>query len=317
MRRILVGTLLAAAVAMLIPSSASAQDAIVFRYKGKTGDVRFYESSNLVELQQSVNGQDLSTKIGSRVVVKREQQESSETGRLQFRDTTNRLRVDMKLPQIGEFKFDSKSTENETGSLIGDALTPLYEALSGAVVDVTFSPRGEVLKVAGLKEVVEGILKSNPIAAQFAAGASSDEGAKLSYREQFLEFPEKALAPGDEWETDAAVNLPQVGKISGKTRCKYVGVDSGSGLHRFTMTSDVKVEVDQKVGPTEVVGTVEVTGSKGEVLFDSAKGIVVKRESETKMSGDLVVSVAGMTIPIKQTQTMTQSSNLIDAPPRD
>jgi hypothetical protein len=317
MRKALFGMLLTASAVMLSQSAAFAQDGIVFKYKSTAGDVRYYTSSTSMEMEQSVNGQDLETTIASTTTSKREQQESDDDGNLKFRDTNERIQVKMELPAIGEFNYDSKSTENETGSLIGDALTPLYDALSGAVIDVTYAPNGDVRKVAGLKEVVEGILKSNPIAAQFAAGAASDQGAKTAYVEQLLKFPARALVPGDEWENDSTVELPQVGKVTGKTRCKYVGVDSSTGLHRFTTTSDVKVVVDQKIGPTEVAGTIEVTASKGECLFDAEKGVIVKRESEITMSGDLIVNAAGMTIPIKQTQVIKTSSKLVKAPARN
>ena len=313
-------------VVFLIPlltmtsSFAQAQDGQTFRYKAETGQRFYYSISTSMEQSQKVNNADISNKVETKTIVEREVLEPDEKGNHVFRTRTLHMTATLTFGPLGEYKYDSKSTENETGSAVGVALTPIFDAMSGAIVDVTVTPQGEVLKVKGLKEAIEGAIdKDNPIAAQVSLGMGSEETAKINYREYFIQFPDKAIAPGDDWEIPYQLKLANLGNLEGKTTNNYDGPETVDGrrLHKISGTTDMKGDIEFKVAGIEVAGKVEISGSKTTSLFDTSSGALVSRVSEVTSDGDLVSIVGGMTIPIQQTQTQKVEIKQLDGPPRE
>ncbi len=307
------------AVATLLSSPLQAAEGVVLRYKGRKGDKLYYEGKATMEMSQSVNNMDLDTKFDTHTSTEQEVTDVTEKGDIIARHKTLRLKMNAEFPVVGEYKYDSKSTDNDTGSQIGAILTPVNDAVSGAVVDVTTNNRGEVSKVKGLKEVMQGIIQNNPAAAQFAGGATTDEGAKMTYSEATVDFPEKALKDGDEWTKPYVLQLPQVGKLEGKVLYKYGGTTEvdGKTLHLITFTNEMAIDVDQNLNGVKVTGKMEITASEGKALFDAGRGVLVSKEGSTTISGDLNIDVNGMLIPIKQSQTQKGSYKLLDGPPKD
>ena len=304
-------------LAVLASSFAQAQDGPALRHKAQTGTKQYYSVTTSMKLAQKVNGQNQSTTIESMQILEREVLEPDSKGNLVLRDHALHMTVKMNVGPLGKYEYDSKSTDNETGSTLGDALTPVYDAISGAYVDIVVSPQGEVISVKGLREAVQGAIGENIIAAQFTAGMNSEEGEKLTYSEHFLRFPEKALTPGANWEIPYDMQLGKLGKLSGKARHTYAGVESREGkqLHKITSTLDVSADIDLKTGAVEVSGKVETDSSSSTAWFDAQAGRLVSKTYESSTTGDLVTVAGGMTIPIQQDQTQKIVLKLLDGPP--
>lgn len=307
-------------LAMLFSSMAQAQDGQPFRYKAKPGDKQYFSIKSTLEQSQKINNIDVKNTIETTSIVEREVLEPDEKGNNVFREHHLHLIIEMQIGPLGEYTYDSKSTDNETGSTLGLALTPLYDAISGAFVVVTVSPQGEVLKVKGLKEAVEGgVDKDNPIAAQFALGAASEETARINYSEYFIQFPEKTLSAGDTWEIPYDLELGTLGKLKGKTVHVYGGPETVDGrrLHKATSSNEMKGDIEIKTAGLEIAGTVEIDASSGTAFFDAESGQLISRNSNISSSGDLVTVVGGMTIPIKQNQTQKIEIKRLDGPLRE
>lgn len=312
--------------AFLVPSLtvassiAQAQEGQTFRYKAETGQKFYYSISTSMEQSQKVNGADISNKVESKTIVEREVLDPDEKGNFVFRTRTLHMTAALTFGPLGEYKYDSKSTENETGSAVGVALTPIFDAMSGAIVDVTISPQGKVLKVKGLKEAIEGAIdKDNPIAAQVGLGMGSEETAKINYSEYFVQFPEDGIAAGETWEIPYQFKLANLGNLEGKTTNNYDGPETVDGrrLHRISGATDMKGDIEFKVAGIEVAGKVSISGSKTTSLFDTETGSLVSRVSEVTSDGDLISVVGDMTIPIQQSQTQKVEIKQLDGPPRD
>lgn len=296
-----------------------AQDTFEFRYKAAEGTQQHYKLESDISQTQKINGQSITSRFAVTQVVVREAAKADEKGNLVFRERKLSIKAETKISRLGEYTYDSKALENDSGSTLGAAITPLYDAISGAVVNLTVSPQGEVLKVSGLQQAVAGAVKGNPQAAQFAGGASSDAGAKASYAEHFLKVPAKVLSTGNTWDVPLDVEIPQVGVVSGTVRCKYEGIEEKGGrpLHKVSTTSDLKIEVDIDMDQVKATGVIEVTTSSGKAFFDAEQGVMVSRESSVTMSGNITLIVAGQTIPVDQEQTQKLRVTLIDGPPDD
>lgn len=313
-------TLLALFTGSLLAGPLQAEDGFTFRFKAKTGEKRYYEISSKMEMSQKVAGMDLDTKMSSRQVIEREVAEPAEEGTIALRARTLRLQMNSEFPGVGEYKYDSKSTENNDGSAIGAAIAPLYDAISGAITDITLTPRGDVKKATGLANAVKGVLQGNPIAQQFAAGADNDEAVAHGMKEHFIQFPEKALQAGDEWEVPFEFTLPKLGKANGTTKYRYEGVEEKSqrkGLHKFSFSSSMDFDLDLKTDQVTATGKLKISDSTGTALFDAVAGQLISKKSRTTVGGDLNINAGGMAIAIQQEQTQSIELKRLDGKPKD
>jgi hypothetical protein len=236
-------------------------------------------------------------------------------GKITLASKNERLKVSANFGAAGKFDFDSKSTERDTGSILGSGLTPLYERLSGAQLQLVVSALGEVAEVQGYKNLVADVIKDNPIAEQFGAG--SDEAAKIAYQELFVIFSDKPVKPGDKWEVPYNVDFPKLGKAKGKMLYTYEGPDKVGDRKtaRFSVTNDLSFDLDLDMAGTKVTGTISTNNSSGTVQFDIEAGRVVSSKKEYTMSGQLSVNANGMIIPVQNQQTQTVTLELLDKLP--
>lgn len=312
--------ILALFIGSLLATPLVAQDGMAFRFKAKPGDKQYYQISGVMEMSQKVAGQELDTKIASKQSIEREVNEPDKDGNTRLRTRTLRLQLDSEFPGIGPYKYDSSSTENNDGSQIGAALAPLYDAINGAIVEITLTPLGKVTKATGMAEAIKGAIQGNAIAQQFAAGSDSDEAVAHGLQDQFIEFPEKALSPGDEWEVPYEMNLPKLGKATGKTKYRYEGLDGDSGraraYHKFTFSSSMDFDLDLKTDQVTATGKLKISNSSGTALFAADAGRLVSKKSETTVDGDITIEAGGMTIALQQSQKQTSELKLLDGPPK-
>ena len=305
-----------AACSMCLAAVAQAEEPVKFRYKMNKDEKLIYETLSSLDQTQTVNGMDFKNEIKNREVSVHTLLEVGEDGNFKEQAQNKRLVTSMKISTFGQYKFDSKSSDNETGSRLGGALTPLFETLSGSFSTFVQSPRGTVLKVEGFSELLADVLKDNPLAAQFASGAS-DKGMIANYNQLVIHFPEKAIKPGDTWKDPFEMDLPNVGKIKSETTYRYVGAGKVNGRKtaKFTSTTEISVDVDIKMGQADVTGSISSTESSGTIHFDLEKGRIVSLTSTMKMEGDLTVDVNGMTINVTQSQTQKLTKKLLEKLP--
>ena len=206
---------------------------------------------------------------------------------------------------------------HDRSSLAGAALTPVYEALSGAVIQVTHTPLGDVTEVKGLKELIgDNLLKDNPFAAQVAAGAT-DEGAKLTYADRFVDLPEQAVGPGDTWEKPFELKLPGLGTAKGKSVYKLEGPDKvgDRATVKISVRDEMSFDLDVEQMGAKVTGSLSITSSSGTIQFDAEAGALISKKSTQSLSGNLNVAAGGQNIPIQQEQTHTTTIELLDKEP--
>jgi hypothetical protein len=243
--------------------------------------------------------------------------EADKEGNIGIRMETKQFEAKIKIGLLGDYTFDSRKNDNEKGSALGQALTPLYERLSGANIGLTISPQGKVMKLEGYKELLGDLLKDNPIAAQFAAGGS-EEVAKMGFSEFIIQFEKKAVTPGTRWETPFEMNLDKFGTAKGKKTYIYEGEDKVGSLKtaRITVATELSFDLDSEMGGAKVTGRMSVTESKGQLQFDPKRGVLVSLNNQYKISGNLNVSAGGMEIPIQIEQVQHITVDLMDQLPK-
>lgn len=295
-------------------TSAVAEE--VFRYSAQTDRQLIYESISMLTQTQKIGGAEIETEIETRDVSVRRYVSNGESPDLRMENENKILVIEMNVGPLGKYRFDSRETDRDRGSVLGNALTPLYEALTGVIIQVEHSDQGAIRKVTGFEGLIQDAVKDNPMAQRFAAGASP-EGARVNYAESFVEFPKKALNPGDSWEVPVENDLPGIGRMTGKRIYRFEG-DGKSGTRntaRFSIRTEMDIDVDLKENGAIVTGRLSVSESNGECHFDRGLGQLVEFRTKSTIAGDLNIQANGANTTMTQEQTQEGRYRLLEKLP--
>ena len=308
---------LSAALVLLLGAGAvSAQEAVLLRYKMDENDKLAYRTTTTMKQTQNFAGQTLQTEFTQSDVSLRTLEKVDEKGNFTLKTENKRLLVKGDLGPAGTYTFDSTSNERARGNVVADAVNPLFDRLSGAILSVTISPRGEVVDAKGYEELIGDIVKDNPVAAQFAGGGS-DKAFKMGIAENFAQFAEQPVKPGDKWEVPYEVELPKLGKAQGKRIYTYVGPDKVGErpTAKIDVVHELAFDLDVDSAGTKVTGKLSIDKSSGTVHFDPEKGQLVSLKHDYVLSGDISVETNGNTIPVKTEQNQSSTVELLDKLP--
>ena len=295
---------------------AQAGGGVTLQYKPKAGEL-IYRTTTKMNQTQNVLNKELKNEMNNSSVGIWNVGEPDKDGNIEIRSETKVFEAKMKIEPIGEYTFDSRKNDNERGSALGGALTPLYERMSNANISFTINPLGKVVKLEGYKELLGDLLKDNPIAAQFAGGGS-DEVFKMSMNEFIIQFSGKPINPGDRWEMPYEINLDKLGKAIGKKTYIYEG-EENVGPHKtakISIGSEMNFDLDLDMGGAKVTGKMSITEAKGTMNFDVKRGCILRFNNEYKMAGNLNVNAGGKDIPIATEQTQQLTIELLDKLPK-
>ena len=294
-----------------------ADDDVTFRYK-PTADVKpIYQTTKTMEQTQTIAGQKIITTMKQSRINQWTLEKTDNKGNFHFLTETQQLKVKLKIDPVGEYEFDSTADEQERGSVLSEALGPIYDRLANASLTVTLSPLGEVKTVGGHQKLLGDLLKDNPLGAQLAGGGSED-AAKLSFSEGFIVFSNKPVKPGDSWETEFNIELQGIGMAKGKRIYQYIGPDKVGEVvtAKFTMTLELSIDIDIKANGAEITGSLAANNSSGTVQFDPELGRVVSMKASYTFGGDITVLANGVSQAISTSQTQTVERILLDKLPK-
>lgn len=289
------------------------------RYKMSADERTYYRVVTSVKLTQMNAGVESTSSITTSEVT-----ESSLLGHtrgvFKIQSAVKRLQVDLADGTLGKYNFDSDASTNDKDTILGQALTPLYEGMTTLLLVKSFTDRGTVVSIKGYEGLVIGAIKNNPITAQFAVGAN-EQSAKVSFAEQYIEFPEKDISPGDTWEVPLEMTFGEFGTVTGKRVYKYVGNSSldlkkaaaveQRKLVKISVATDFKFDINVNKNGLMVSGVVAVKDSSGEALFDPVLGRVRSRKQTLNLEADLKITANNETRSIKQTQVQQVTVDLL------
>src|SRR5262245_4978744 len=302
-------------VVFALAATAHAQDATTFRYM-PSKEPLIYKKTQKLNQTQNVKDMKIKTEM-QQTEVDVWSIAKTDKDDLQIKGETKLLKVMVEIGPLGKYKFDSRKDDNEKDSMLGAALTPMYERLRNANLTYTITPQGKLTKLEGLKELLGDVLKDNPIANQFAGGGS-EEAARIGVAEYIPALPEKAIRPGDRWETPFQLNLDKFGKANGKRLYAYDGEGTvgKQKTAKISVVTELSFDLDIDQGGAKVTGTLSITASKGTIHFDPKHGRVVSLNNEYTISGNLNVAAGGMNIPVAMEQTQRLTMDLLDSLPK-
>ena len=296
-----------------LAGAVGAQEGIVLRYE-PTKEPSIYRKVHTRKQTQSIMNKDIKTEMTQTEI-------SSWTAakvkdHLEFKSETKHLQAKVKITDQEEYTFDSKKNDNEKGSTLGGALTPLYDRLGTGQFTFTVTPRGKLLKMAGYKELLGDVFKDNPLAAQFGGGGSEEAG-KMLFGDYFIDLPDKGVQQGARWDAKEEITLEKFAVIKGKRNFVYDG-EGKVGKHKtakFTFTDELTIDLDLDSGGAKVTGTLTLTESKGTIHFDAKNGRLVSLTHDYRITGNLNVAAGGQNIAVGNDQTEQVRIELLDKLP--
>ncbi len=307
-------TVLLTTFALLMSAvQVSADEPIVLRYQMKEDQPLVYQTKTLVNDSSTVNDQSVESVITSEDISVRSLQKIDEDGHFQIQTENKRMLIKMDIGSLGEYEFDSQSSDRDSASVLGAALTPVYGRLNGAFLTFTISPRGKVIALSGYHDLIGDVLEDNPIGVQFTGGGS-DEAAAAGAAEMFVAFPENALQPGDTWESAYEIPLPNIGQLTGKRVYTFEGPDKvgDRATVKITMTHDLSADLDMEQGPATITGTMSIDDSAGTIQFDPVAGQLISMKSRYELSGNLTATMGDQTFSIAKKQKQSIKVQLLD-----
>jgi hypothetical protein len=300
----------------LAASPSLATEPVLLRYKFARGDQLIYRNTHEEKQNQTILDMKLDSTTKQEVVTSQVVDEIDGDGNaiLKTKDVRRKTNMD---GQQGKFDFDSKSTERDTASETGAAITPYLERLTGSEYLVKVTPRGTVVEVKGFAELIADLVKDNAYGALLAGVIVDNDGAKHTAQEQLVTFSEKPVAPGDTWEDSIETDLKNIGKLKATATYTYEGDDKVGGRKtvRIGVKTDLTIDLDLDVPGAKITGSMSTTSSEGTVQFDPAAGRIISAKHKISMSGRLNVNAGGMMIPVDNSEEHVNTSELLEKLP--
>ena len=260
---------------------------------------------NLV-MNQSIAGQDIN--VTTKMQFDFDQEVKSITKKGDFVLESSYSHIIINADAMGqETTYDSKVKDN-SGSEAVKTYSQTFGKIIGKKFLVTLSPKGKVLEIKGLKEILSTLEKasSDPATQKIIEGTFDEKKMTSNFESAYHIFPETAVKVGDSWTQKSTIE--SVFPVEMNTG--YTLKEVSNGIARITATGNISMknddlEVSGVKMKTDLAGTYD-----GTYDLDIATGISTKALISMPVKGTM--SVMGMEFPVtvnSSTQTTTTPVN--------
>jgi len=257
-------------------------------------------------------------------------QNSTQSQKVTFYLSWNPVKQDEDGNWIVKQKIEGLKMENEIGgkpvtfdsTQKGAGAQPLsdfYNSLVGSEFTLTIDKNMRITKIEGRDEFLKKLVKENPRSEPLLRIMLTDEALKQMSDPAFSVIPGKPVSRGDIWEKKASLDTGPIGSFDTNYKYTYEG-RAESRLQRIKVNTTLKYNPpDPNTGgtlPFKIVkGDLNSKESSGNILFDSAKGRMVKSDMTLRLSGTLTISIGGMASEVTLDQTQTTKIRMMDDNP--
>lgn len=215
---------------------------------------------------------------------------------------------------IGGEKTEYDSHKQEDAN---NPLAAFYKALTDAEFNITLDEFVHVKKVEGRDKFLRKVLAETPNSQTLANAIVSDDAVRgMIEKCLFPEVLAGLLRPGDSWTRKAKLDMGFLGVCQTTSKYTYAGKEGKldkiqvettlAGLPNAVDTPNLAFSIQD--------GNVKSEGN-GVILFDRAKGRVVRMELEQKMEGELTITLAGADRKVDVVQRQKTIVKTTDEPP--
>lgn len=295
---------------------AYSENPVLLKYKLEKGAQTFTQHKAEHKTAQTINGMEVKTEMAQVSIDVRTIEDLAADGTAKIKTKTVRLKNNSKVPSLGDYEFDSQKTDRDTSSILGAALTPLYERLVGGELQSEVTPSGVVKSFTGYAQLVGDLAKSNPLTAQFSGGGTDNAG-KLAAQGNWVIFTDKPVKPGDKWDNPYEMDLAGLGVFKGKETITFLALETrdGHSIAKLSVSNDISFDLKVDMGAAKVSGKVTTSSSEGSAEFDVTAGKLLSQKSKLTLTGQLSVDVNNMTIPVGMSQDISSELTVLDKLP--
>jgi hypothetical protein len=279
-------------------NSTLPEDGERYQYKLHPAAGRKYNYTITTETSTLLEVEDKKIKTGNR----------SEIGLIYevLRDSANNplIRVTYSKLYIVLQKTDEDDQVIDAGNAAtsNDDVEKLLNTIKGSSITLTLNSKGDIVKVAGSKEIADKImasmkmddLKTKQLAQNLINKLTGEGFIQNNLKEGFKLFPDTAVYVGDSWNRTGTQNA----EISFEAASKYTLVSLSNNIATINIEGTIS---SLKNATTKVMGQDVQTNLKGgqtsKFTTDIKTGMLLYGRTNTSIKG--TIQVAGREVPIK------------------
>ena len=221
-----------------------------------------------------------------------------------YRIATTYDAIRFKMNAMGmDMGYDSKNVGDTTReNMVNGMMRKVFGGMMGKTFKITMSPKGEVLKIEGLKELVESMEANIEVSEQMKTAmhkqmseSFSEDQIKQSFAQAFSIYPDKPVKVGDSWNKNLDRDMSQV-KMSQNLTFTVKEINSSAVVLELTG----KIASSMGKDSTAPAMKMDLSGDeKGTMQMDRNTGMI----SQGDIDMDMKMSAMGkpMTMKVKTT----------------
>lgn len=278
---------LTVAALLVVAAPASAQTTL--RYKFKQGEKLEYAIENKMSMRLDIGGgKDLEMGVHQTMDMAWNVLSVDSDGKAKINQKLTRMQFSMDTP-MGKVEYDSKTGKLPEGQ-VGEAIGPIFQALSGLEVTLTMDPRGEISEV----KIPEKLLKMLKAPQLPGVGEMfTEDGLKRMMGQSVLPLPMEAVGKGKTWNQTLKFKAA-FGEMKMDNTYTYEGPvqKGGKRLEQIAMKPNLSIQADPNVPGMKL----KSGEGKGIAYFDAESGKVV----EMSMTQNMTLEAGGQSIRMSQ-----------------
>ncbi len=306
-------------VAVLFTASIAAfQTEVTLRYRWTKGETLRYrmtqQSSSAVSgLPGGIGDMTVDQTMTQvfRVVV----EDVAADGTTTVQHTLESIGMEMNTP-MGKTTYDSASADTAENPSTA-SFRRIFSAFIGEPFTLVLSPTGSIQKLEGFSRIAEKMFSTMPQDAAGVAVASAlkatfnDDSMRQMVGQWFWQLSNRTVKVGDTWNTQGTSGIPMFGSFTTSMAATLKAIEGTGAEQVARIATQVTFKLDPAESAKNPMGLSMQIGDntgEGEILFDIAKGRLLRSTTRTTMP--MTLSGPGpdgtpMTMKLNVKSTMT------------
>ena len=201
--------------------------------------------------------------------------------------------------------FDSKEKVDTNHE---DAMSSMFRKIFSGMVNksfmVTVGPKGDVLKVDGLEELVSGMMDAIPGTEESKTKMKEqlnqsfgEQQIKQSFGQIFNLYPDKPVKTGDSWNKEMDYELSG---MKSKQLVTYKVKDITSDKVILDLKGDIKLSGNSQKDTSVTMPAMNIGGSEnGTITLDRTSGLASSGDIDMTIKGDMQMKGKAMPMDMK------------------
>jgi hypothetical protein len=284
--------------------------------KHPEGSKATYKKTTKLHQVLTINGMEIPTDTDSVATTTEEVGKRTAEGKLPITETTAALKAQIDLPGGMNVTFDSANPDaDKPDNPALASLQGIFKALVGTSYTVVLDKDGKVAAIEGAEKVLDKAGDLDPMVLEQLKARFSAEKLKKEREQEHNVFPDILVRTGEPWERTEVMDIGGGQTFTFKKRYEYQGTteQGGKALDKISAkNTDVTYAMEANAAnPAKVnKSDLKIASSDGEILFDRQAGKVVKRQTKTRITGDMTLEINGMEFPTKLDLTIETKTEL-------